>query len=461
MTMAAWAACIGALLVSMVLTNSVLARTPLSAAMLYLGLGALLGPGLAAVLHPDPLVHTRLLETMAEVSLLVSLFAVGLQLGVPLRDRRWQVPLRLASVSMLAMVAMVTAVGFWALDLPLGAAIVLGGILAPTDPVLATSLPSEPGRPDRFGFSLAAEGGLNDGTAFPFVMLGLGILGLHDLGPGLARWLAVDLVWSTLGGLAIGGLLGAATGELVVYLRSRHAEAMGLDEFLSLGLLCLAFGLAQLAWASGFLSVFAAGLALQRVREQPGVDTLPLGPAATSAGHSYDILASHPHHASATMRDSVQAFNEQLEKLAELIVVLVVGAMLSYSAPPLAVWWFVPLVLLVMRPLSAALAFPGEGLERAQVRMIGWFGIRGIGSVFYLLLALRHGVSGTTAQVLVSLTLCTVAASIVLHGASGQPLMQRYLRRRTSPQREHATAEADRHSDSATTNRPPASSTTS
>jgi NhaP-type Na+/H+ or K+/H+ antiporter len=127
------------------------------------------------------------------------------------------------------------------------------------------------------------------------------------------------------------------------------------------------------------------------------------------------------------MRDSVQGFNEQLERLAEMALVLMVGAMLAYAKPLPAVWWFVPLLLLVLRPLSVVASTLGERLTAPQFAMIGWFGIRGIGSVFYLLLALRHGVDGNIADTLVSLTLWTVAASIIAHGLTAQPLMQRYL----------------------------------
>ena len=112
--------------------------------------------------------------------------------------------------------------------------------------------------------------------------------------------------------------------------------------------------------------MFAAGLALQRVREQPRPHTRPLAAAAGSEGHSYETLATHSHHASATMRDSVQGFNEQLERLAELALVLVVGAMLAYAKPLPAVWWFVPLLLLVLRPLSVVVATSGERLTAPQ-----------------------------------------------------------------------------------------------
>lgn len=430
MAFAEWSVFVGALLVAMVLTGTLLGRIPLSSAMVYLALGWLLGPAVMDVLRPNPFEHAVALERFAEVALLISLFTVGLRLGVPLRDRRWRLPLRLAFVSMAAMVAMVTAIGVWWLGLPLGVAVLLGAILAPTDPVLAANVQAGSGaHQERVGFSLAAEGGLNDGSAFPFVMLGFGLLGSHELGPGLLRWWSLDLLWATLGGIAVGWALGAVTGRLVVHLRSRHVEALGLDEFLGLGLVGMAYGLAQISLASGFLAVFAAGLALARVREKPQPHTRPLPPAKRTEGHSYDTLATHSHHASATMRESVRGFNEQLEKFAELALVLMVGAMLAYAKPLPAAWWFVPLLLLVLRPLSVLLATAGEGLSAAQQVMIGWFGIRGIGSVFYLLFVLRDGVDVQVADTLVSLTLWTVVASIVAHGITAQPLMHRYMQR--------------------------------
>lgn len=429
MSFGGWSLFVGVLLVTMVLAGTVIGRLPLSSAMVYLLLGWMLGPDVTNVLRADPLRHAALLEHLAEVALLISLFAVGLRLGVPLRDGRWRLPTRLAFASMAVTVGLVGGVGVWLLDMPLGGAILLGAILAPTDPVLASGLREEasPG-PDRVGFSLAGEGGLNDGAAFPFVMLGLGLLGIADLGTGLARWWLLDVLWSTLGGMAIGALFGAATGRLVVYLRSHHGEAVGLDEFLSLGLVAMAYGLAQVSMASGFLAVFAAGLAFQRVGESARAGRAPLAPLDRPVGAPVREAAAAAH--ASDMRESVQAFNEQLERLAELALVVVVGAMLAYAAVPAAVWWFVPLMLVVIRPLSALVATVGEGLSRPQQAMIGWFGIRGVGSVYYLLFSLHRGIDPGLAGTLVSLTLWTVSASIVLHGISAGPLMQVYLRGR-------------------------------
>lgn len=428
MTVPQWALFAGLLLLVMTLTGTWLHGVPLSSPMVYLALGWLLGPQVADVLRPDPYVQVALLERLAELALLVSLFAVGLRLDMPLRDKRWRLPLRLAFVSMTAMVALVAAVGVYGLGLSLGASVLLGAILAPTDPVLASDVSADPAvSQDRIGFSLAGEGALNDGAAFPFVMLGLGLLGVHDLGDGLAHWWSVDLLWTTLGGLAFGAGIGAASGRLVVWLRSRHGQAVGLDEFLGLGVVGVAYGLAQISLASGLLAVFAAGMAMQRVRERPQAHSQPLPAAAAPDGHAYEALATHSHHASATMRLSVQGFNEQLEKFAEVALVLVVGAMLAYTRPLPAVWWFVPLLLLVLRPASAWLSTVGERLSTPQTAMVCWFGIRGIGSVFYVLFAIRHGLAVGLTDTLLTLTLWTVAASIVVHGLSAQPSVARYL----------------------------------
>ena len=292
---------------------------------------------------------------MAEVALLISLFAVGLKLGVPLRDKRWYLPIRLAFPSMALTVLFVAVIGMFLMGLPVGAALLLAAILAPTDPVLASDVQVEDSSDrDRLRFGLTAEGGLDDGAAFPVVMLALGMLGLYDFGRGGWRFLAVDVLWSIAGGLAIGGALGALIGKLVLYLRTRHKEAVGLDEFVALGLIAIAYGVAQLSLASGFLAVFAAGLALQRVKERSKQDK-PSSAAKTKSilgVESEKELATHAHHAGTYMMEAVQGFNGQLERIAELVVVMVVGAMMSYTYIPPRVVWFLLLLFLVARPVS-------------------------------------------------------------------------------------------------------------
>lgn len=438
MLLATWALIAGAIMIAMALLGTLLKRLPLSPGILYLAIGYLLGPSGAGLMAPDPVRYSAELERMAEVALLISLFAVGLKIGVPVRDRRWYLPLRLAFPSMVVTILFVTAAGVYLVALPLGAALLLAAILAPTDPVLASDVQVvDSADRDRLRFSLTAEGGLNDGAAFPVVVLALGLLGLYDLQGGVWRWLGLDVLWSIGGGLLVGGILGVLVGRLVLYLRTRHREAVGLDEFLALGLVAIAYGVAQLSLASGFLAVFAAGLALQRVKESSAPAglattgaTVPL-PGATGA----EKVATHRRYAGAYMMEAVQGFNGQLERIAELVVVMVVGAMLSYTSVTAVALWFLLLLFAVARPLAVWLGLLGTSdVSRDQRLMISWFGIRGVGSVYYLMYAINHGLPGPLVDDLVAITLTTVAASILVHGISVTPLMAAYTRRKARRQ---------------------------
>lgn len=426
----AWFLVVGLLLTAMAFAGSVLKRAPLSAAMFYLAAGYAIGPGGAGLLDvrfPD---GARVVERVAEVAVLVSLFTAGLKLRLPLSDPRWFIPLRLALVSMALTVGAIATIGVLLLNLPLGAAILLGAVLAPTDPVLASDVQVlDPWDHDRVRFGLTGEAGMNDGTAFPFVLLGLGLLGAHDLGPYLSRWFAVDLVWAVGAGLATGWLLGTGAGKLVLHLRRRHREAVGLDDFLTLGLIALSFGLADLVGAYGFLSVFAAGVALRRVEMRESGDASRQELRERRSELAEDELATNPQTAPAHMTQQVLRFNEHVERVGEVAVVLVLGSLLSRATLATSGWWFVPLLFVGVRPLCVWLGLFGSKVESDQRRLMSWFGIRGAGSVYYLAYAINHGLPEPLAEQLISLTLTAVAASIVVHGISVTPLMTSYSER--------------------------------
>ncbi len=469
MDFAAWSAFVGLVLIVMGLSTTVLARLPLSTSMLYLAIGAAISPlwlGWTTLSVPP---HTVLLERLAEVVVVLSLFTSGLKMSVGLGDGRWFLPLRLASVSMLITVALIAVAGVVLLQLPLGAAILLGAILAPTDPVLASDVQiTEPTDRDRLRFGLTGEAGLNDGTAFPFVMLGLGLLGVHEIGAWGWRWLAVDMVWAVVAGIGIGAGLGTAVGRLVLYLRRTHREAVGLDDFLALGLIGLAYGLAVLAHAYGFLAVFAAGVAL-RLLEQRSTAEEPAGRGGKEPGkkarkgkeakeaqdastaHGRDISAVHgdpdvanadlatdPKRAPAFMAHAMLSFNEQLERIGEVAAVVTVGMLLWSLQWSAASWLFVAALLLVIRPVSVVVGIAGNEVSATQRWLMAWFGIRGIGSLYYLMYAINHGLSPELASRLTVLTLSVVVASIVLHGVSVTPLMALYGRARGPARRKKA-----------------------
>jgi NhaP-type Na+/H+ or K+/H+ antiporter len=310
----------------------------------------------------------------------------------------------------------------------MGAAIILGAVIAPTDPVLASDVQVANAQDvDRLRFSLTGEAGLNDGTAFPFVMLGLGLVGVHELGTVGMRWVAVDVVWAMVAGLAIGAACGTAIGRLVLYLRRTHQEATGLDDFLALGLIAISYGAALLVHAYGFLAVFAAGLALSRlVRVEPGdTSTQDLEASPSKA----DDLAVGPETAPAYMVQSLLGFNEQLERIAEVGVVVLVGVLLSTGTFTGDVWWFVPLLFLILRPLAVAIGLYGTTMLPTHRVLISWFGIRGIGSLYYLAFAISHGLGDEDASQISTIVLATIALSVVVHGVSVTPLMNRYQQR--------------------------------
>jgi NhaP-type Na+/H+ or K+/H+ antiporter len=421
----AWFLVLGALFIMMALAGSTVKRLPFSPAMLYLGTGALLGPHTAGMVDLHPIADAVTLERLSEIAVIVSLFTAGLKLRVPLRDRRWRAPLRLALVTMVLTIAAIAVVGVTLLGLSLGAAVLLGAVLAPTDPVLASDVQVESARDtETVRFGLTGEASLNDSAAFPFVMLGLGLLGLHELGLAGWRWLAVDVVWAIVAGLGIGAACGVAIAHLVLFIRRHHREAIGLDEFLALGLVAVAYGLALLVHAYGFLAVFAAGHALRRYEHRHASVRAPAVVLAAAAA----VDDGDPPDTSAPMAGAVLAFNEQIEHVAELALVICIGAMLPAVSWPAHGVAFLVLLMLVIRPIAVWLGLRGAGLSGVQVAFMGWFGVRGIGSLYYISFALAFGFSGAEARALADITLIVIATSIVLHGISVTPLMRRYRR---------------------------------
>lgn len=430
-----WLVIVGLLLLGMALSGTVLKRLPLTTSLLYLLVGLGLGPLALGLIRFDPVTQASALERLTEVAVVVSLFTAGLKLRTPFSDDRWALPVRLATVTMLVSIALVTLLGIYLLRLPLGAAVLLGALLAPTDPVLASDVQVEHATDrSRLRFSLTGEAGLNDGTAFPFVMLGLGLLGHHNLGGGW-RWATVDLVWAVVGGLGIGWALGQIIGHVTLWLRAKRDEEVGYEDLLALGLIALAYGIALLLHAYGFLAVFAAGLAVRHVEmRKTGEEKEPLEVLDKASSESDEMgmerLATHEDAAPAYMAHAVQGFSEQAERILEVAVVVLVGGMLTYADWSASAVLFVVLLLLVVRPLSVILTFGGRGSKPELRPYIAWFGIRGIGSLYYLFYAMVHGLQEDESRRLLGVTLAVVAVSAVVHGISVTPIMNHYATRR-------------------------------
>ena len=429
MTNAQWFMLVGGLLLAMGLTYSVLKRSPVTSAIIYLAVGILVGPTVLNLFHFNPLKESALLEVLTEVAVLISLFSAGVKMPVPFSLTRWRAPILLATVSMTLTVAMVAAFAYYVLGLPLGAGVLLGAILAPTDPVLATDVQiRHPGDRDLLRFTLTSEAGMNDGSAFPFVMLGLGLLGLHELGEFGLNWIVVDVLWATVGGIAIGVAAGMALAYVGWKLRREPLKHALLDDFLGLGLIGVVYGLSVLFHTWGFLAVFFAAVALRQTEMKLAKRALDSVAAAvprdsTAAGESVN-----PEPLPLVSEGSL-VFKEHLERLSEVMLILLVGGSLfldswSWKAVGLALFLF-----MLARPISVFISLIGSRTPWRIQGLSAWFGVRGIGSLYYLMYAIQHGLPEPLALELMQMTLIVVALSILIHGTSVKPLMERFWRR--------------------------------
>jgi len=432
MTNAKWFLLIGLLMLTRGLAATVLSRLPFTSAILYLAVGLLLGPIGLNIFYFDPLKHAAWLETLTEIAVLISLFSAGVKMPVPIRISRWRPPIRLAWVSMTITVALIAAFSCFLLNLPLGAGVLLGAVLAPTDPVLATDVQSRhPGDNDQLRFTLTCEAGMNDGTAFPFVMLGLGLLGLYELGENGVWWVLLDVAWASLGAVAIGVTSGTLIARVVWRLRVQEQKHDVLDDLVGLGLIAIVYGISLELHVWGFLSVFFAAVALRQTElsmaQESGVKPEQLN---ADVAEPVDAVADGEAALPPIVSAEALVFKEHLERLSELLLVLLLGGMLfldfwNWRAISLAIFIFI-----VARPLSVFVGLIGTNTSWRNRWISGWFGVRGIGSLYYLMYAINHGLSEVMARDFIHLTLVVITLSILVHGTSVKPLMNRLWRPR-------------------------------
>ncbi len=376
-----------------------------SASLVYLALGLAAATiiNLLGVGWVDPFDDAALIEHLAEFALLVALFGTGLKLDRALHPRLWSSVVRLLCIVMPLTIAAIALFGSEVMGLSLGASIILGAALAPTDPVLAGDVGvGPPGEEDESepNFALTAEAGLNDGLAFPFVFLGA-YVAAEGGSAWLADWLAADVLYGVLAGVGIGAAAGYLIAANIVNLRDRRLMTEALDGWVAVAAVLLVYGLTEVAGAYGFLAVFAAGVAFRRYE------------------HGHEINGSVHHGA------------EVVEKFCELGLILLLGSLVTVagvSELSVSAWLLVPLLLLVIRPVATSIAFAGSSTDRRERAFIGWFGVRGIGSLYYVAVAVGFGIlSADEAQSLFWTVALCVVASIVVHGVTATPLSRRLL----------------------------------
>ena len=404
---------IGALLAA--LLPRLLEGRALSMPIAFLGVGMLVFAAPTDLPAPDPIRYAWIAEHLTEFGVIVALMGAGLKLDRPVGWRRWSSTWRLLAITMPLSILAVAVLGWWAAGLAPAAALLLASALAPTDPVLASDV--QVGEPtddedseDEVRFALTSEAGLNDGLAFPFTYLAIAMAtaGGASVGTWLGRWVAVDVLYKLAVGLVAGLAIGWLLGRLFFRARpeslrlANHAEG-----FTVLAATFLAYGMTEVVGGYGFVAVFVCACSLRAAERD------------------------HGHHQ--VMHD----FAEQVERLFTVgLLLLLGGAIVNGLLAPLT--WGGALVaaalLFVVRPLTGWLALRGAPGTPAEHRVIGFFGIRGIGSLYYLSYALATA-DFPQPERMWAITGLVILVSVVVHGIAATPVMLRLdsARERTEP----------------------------
>jgi NhaP-type Na+/H+ or K+/H+ antiporter len=323
---------------------------------------------------------------------------VGLKIDRPLGWRSWQSTWRLLAITMPLSIAALALGGLWLAGLPLAAAVLLGAVIAPTDPVLATEV--QVGAPNtgdekEENFALTSEAGLNDGLAFPFVNLAVVLAVVGLTANGLAEWFKFDVVWKIFAGLVVGAVLGHIIAVLVSRLSKNNPLS---DGFVAIALTLFTYGATELANGYGFIGVFVAALMFRQYERE------------------------HEYH------KALHSFSEQIEQLLMSVMLLLLGIAIGQGLFSVLTW---PAMLLgiiflfIIRPAAGMLGLTGIKASFVTKLKISWFGIRGIGTFYYLAYGLNHAnFEEVQARIIWAVAGFIVLVSVFVHGITAYFFMQ-------------------------------------
>lgn len=382
-------------------------RRAVSAAMGFVGVGLLVG--LTRIPAPviDPEASAEVTRRLTEVSVIVALMGVGLAIDRPLRWRTWTSTWRLLAIAMPLCIAGVALLGWGLMGLVPASALLLGAVLAPTDPVLASDVqvgePNSDETEDNVRFAITSEAGLNDGLAFPFVYAAIFLATQGAPSQWLGRWVA----WELTGKVIVGALAGALVGYGIVKLAFRAHKA-GLrfaesnEAVVALAATFLSYGVAEALSGYGFVAVFGCALAIRNFERE----------------HEYHRV--------------LHAFTQQIERLLTLVLLLLLGVASATGLLDELTWQGAlvgGLLVLVLRPVLAWVSLAGDDLDRRERWAASFFGVRGIGSFFYIAYAAGEATFPRMGE-LWSTVAFTVLLSVVVHGVAASPVMEHLDRRR-------------------------------
>jgi sodium/hydrogen antiporter len=392
---------VGGLILLVAWLPLILKKLPLSLPILCVGIGmAVFSWTIFADYAPHPAKTPVLVEKAAELIVIVSLMGAGLKIDRALGWRRWNLTWRLLGVAMPLTIVALALVGQALLGLGVATALLLAASLAPTDPVLASDVQIEHPKSDQDDearFALTSEAGLNDSLAFPFIHLAIALSLAGAGGSTLLQWAWNAVVLKLSIGLVCGIALGWVLGWITYHVPRTQLSRTG-DGFVALGATLSIYALTELAHGYGFLAVFLAGLMLRR------------------AARDHDF------------NDRMHDFADEVERLLMMVLLVFFGGMLVSGGLLANLGWreaaFAALAIFVIRPLVGWVSLIGTERPNLERFVIAFFGIRGLGSVYYLAYGVNHGRFEYEVSIWSTLGL-VILASILLHGISVTPIMRR------------------------------------
>ncbi|WP_247828051.1 cation:proton antiporter [Arthrobacter antioxidans] len=383
-----------------------LRRAPVSMPMVFLAAGILIFTFAKDLPDPDPMKYSDVTIHLSEVCVIISLMGAGLALDRKVGWRRWSTTWRLLGIAMPLCILGLTLMGMWVLGLGLASALLVAAALAPTDPVLASEVqvgePSESEEDldaeDEVRFGLTSEAGLNDGLAFPFVYLAV-LLSTVGLAPSawFPEWILLDVLWRIIIGCAFGVGIGMLLGR--IFFRSpiksvrlaNHSEG-----FVALAATFLTYGLTEAVEGYGFIAVFVCAVTI-RAGEQ-----------------------THGYHG------VLHSYIEQLERLLTVVVLVLLGGAVARGLfeglRPLEVVVAAVFILLI-RPITGWISLARGKTGPRERRTLAFFGVRGIGSIYYLSYALSKGEFSADESTLWRIGALVIVMSIVVHGITAAPVI--------------------------------------
>jgi sodium/hydrogen antiporter len=396
----------GALVLLTAWLPMVLSEAPLSLPIACVIIGAAGSVLPIELATPHPSANLPFVERLTEFIVIIALMGAGLKIDRKVAWKSWMMTWRLLAIAMPLTILSLAWLGQTMLGLGAASALLLAAALAPTDPVLASDVqvgPPKSGEEDDTRFSLTSEAGLNDGLAFPFIMCAIAIAEATRTGePWFLHWLGFDVIWRITVGLGVGALVGYALGWVVFRIPNRAKLSRSGDGFVALGITVVVYGIAETLHGYGFLSVFVAALALR----------------AAERNHEY--------------HEKLHDFAEQLERLLMMVMLVLFGGAVMGGLLNALTWEaaaFSLVAILLVRPLAGLLSLAGSPIPPRERLAIAFFGIRGIGSIYYLAYAAQKEPFEQINLIWSTLALI-ILISIVLHGVTVTPAMRLIDRRR-------------------------------